>query len=54
MKNVKILDDHPFTAYNKETYNALEMIQRSKKFYEWMNPRRTCRGFLNKEVPREV
>ncbi|HET9055777.1 MAG TPA: nitroreductase family protein [Chitinophagaceae bacterium] len=54
MKNVKIIEGFPFVSYSKETYNSVEMVQRSKDFYEWMDKRRTVRDFSNKPIPKEV
>jgi len=54
MAEVKLINNYPFIRYEKETYEEDEMIQRSKRFYEWMNKRRSIRNFSNKPVPREV
>ena len=54
MPEIKTINGFPFTAYKKETYAADEILQRSKKFYEWMNKRRTVRDFSDKPVPKEV
>jgi nitroreductase len=54
MAEVKLINNYPFIRYEKETYEEDEMIQRSKRFYEWMNKRRSIRNFSNKPVPKEV
>jgi iodotyrosine deiodinase len=54
MTEVKLINNYPFIRYDKETYDEDEMIQRSRRFYEWINKRRSIRDFSNKDVPREV
>ncbi len=54
MKNIKLINGHPFAAYTKECYSQQEMTERSASFYQWMNNRRTCRDFLDKPIPIEV
>jgi hypothetical protein len=54
MAEVKLINNYPFIRYEKETYEEDEMIQRSKRFYEWMNKRRSIRNFSNKQCPKEV
>lgn len=43
-----------FIPYQKDTYDADEMIQRSLEFREWLDKRRTVRTFSDKPVPKEV
>lgn len=43
-----------FLPYHPPTYEALEMLQRSRDFYQEMNTRRTLRMFSDKPVPREL
>lgn len=45
---------YPFIPYHKETFDADEMLRRSKTFYEFMNLRRTVRDFSDRAVPQEV
>src|SRR5690349_15793966 len=54
MAEVKLINDYPFIRYKKEAYEETEMIQRSKRFYEWISKRRSVRNFSSKPVPREV
>lgn len=54
MQNIKIIDGYPFVSYSKETFPAAEMIEKSNKFYEWIDKRRTVRDFLDSPVPKEV
>ena len=54
MQNVKMINGYPFISYSKITYDAAEMIERSRSFYKHMNARRTCRDFSDKPVPKEV
>jgi iodotyrosine deiodinase len=51
---MKLINNHPFIHYSKESFEGEELKTRSKTFYEWMNTRRTCRDFSDKPVPREV
>lgn len=43
-----------FLPYQPPRYEALEMLQRSRNFYQEMNKRRTLRMFSDKPVPREL
>lgn len=54
MTEVKLINNYPFIRYDKETYDENEMIQRSRRFYEWINKRRSIRNFSSRDVPREV
>ncbi|WP_339696218.1 nitroreductase family protein [uncultured Roseivirga sp.] len=51
---VKRINDHPFIKYSHVHYEHSEMIERSQKFYDWMETRRSVRDFSNKSVPKEV
>ena len=46
--------EYPFIPYQLKTYEADEMIQRSRSFYEWLDKRRTVREFSDRLVPAEV
>ena len=48
------MNDQSFIPYKRTTYEAEEMIRRSRDYFEWMNQRRTVRDFSSREVPREV
>jgi len=50
----KTIDGFPYISYQKETFPADEMTQKSKYFYERMDKRRTVREFSNKPIPKEV
>lgn len=54
MQSRKLINDHPFITYSKETYGENEMKERTAHFYLHMNNRRTCRDFSNKPIPIEV
>lgn len=54
MKNVKMINGHPFVAYTKETFGESKTVERSFDFFSWMNRRRTVRDFSDKTVPKEV
>ncbi len=43
-----------FIPYQRKTFDAETMAQRSKSFYEFMDKRRTVREFSDRPVPREV
>ena len=45
---------YPYVEYTKETYSDVEMLKRSKEFYQWMDKRRTVRDFSDKPIPKEV
>ncbi|HEX4957345.1 MAG TPA: nitroreductase family protein, partial [Lacibacter sp.] len=51
---MKLINNHPFTLYKKESFTSDDMLLRSESFYKWMDKRRTCRDFSDKPVPREV
>jgi len=51
---VKRINDHPFIKYSHVHYEHSEMIERSQKFYDWMETRRSVRDFSEKPVPKEV
>lgn len=54
MQKSKMIDGYPFITYTKELYSPDEMIERSQRFFDWMDKRRTVRDFSNKPVPRAV
>ena len=54
MAERKIVNGHPFIAYQRETYSPEEMLSRGRSFFEWMNKRRSVRDFSDKPVAREV
>ncbi|MFA0963293.1 nitroreductase family protein [Roseivirga sp. BDSF3-8] len=54
MSDTHSSSENNYIPYEKDTYSADEMIQRSRSFYEWLNKRRTVRDFSDKPVPREV
>lgn len=43
-----------FIPYERDHYSNEEMIERSGKFYEWADTRRSVRHFSDKPVPKEV
>lgn len=54
MAKTKLVNGYPFVSYQKETYEIDEMLTRSKRFFEWINQRRTIRDFSDRPVPKEV
>ncbi len=49
-----MIDGYEYEAYSKATYDETECIARSKRFFEWIDKRRTVRDFSDKPIPREV
>lgn len=45
---------YPYIEYTKEAYSEIEMLKRSKEFYQWMDMRRTVRDFSDKPIAKEV
>lgn len=43
-----------FIPYQGEVYSEQELLDRSEKFYQWANKRRSLRDFSEKTVPKEV
>lgn len=54
MEKRKLVNGYPFVSYSKESFNEIEMIQRSLSFYNWMDTRRSVRDFSDKPMPKEV
>lgn len=54
MSKTKLIDGYPFISYSRETIEPEEMLARTKKYYEWMDKRRTVRNFSDKPVAREI
>lgn len=52
--DTKLINGFPFVSYQKETYSEIEIVKRSKAFYEWMDKRRSVRDFSDKPIPKEV
>lgn len=53
-KEVIVIEGHEHIKYTHEHYPAEEMIFRSRKFYDWMETRRSVRDFSDAPVPKEV
>ena len=49
-----LVEGYKHIRYCQEIYSEKEMIERSKKYYEWLSKRRSVRHFSNKSVPKEV
>jgi iodotyrosine deiodinase len=54
MSNTKIVNGFPFVRYQKESFDAETMKNRSGDFYQWADKRRTCRDISNRPVDRKV
>lgn len=50
----KLIDNHPFVSYSRESFGEEEMKTRSRHFYNWMNTRRTVRDFSDRRIPESV
>ncbi len=48
------MNSEQFIPYQRDLYDASEMIQRSEAFRTWLDKRRTVRTFSNRPVPKEV
>lgn len=48
------MEHENFIPYRGVQYPEVEMLQRSRDFYEWLNQRRSVRVFSDRLVPREV
>lgn len=53
-KDTKLIEGHTHIRYSHVRYEPEEMIERSGKFYDWMETRRSVRDFSDKPVPRQV
>lgn len=53
-KEVKLIDGHPYVRYSHVHYEPEEMVERSERFFGWMDTRRSVREFSDQPVPREV
>lgn len=49
-----LIDGHKHIRYQQAVFSEDEMINRSKKYYEWLTKRRSVRHFSDKSVPFEV
>jgi len=54
MKNIKLINGHPFVPYNREIYTLDKLNERASAFLVWMEKRRTCRDFSDKPIPKDV
>ena len=53
-KDSRLIEGHKHVRYSHVRYEAEEMVERSEKFFQWMDTRRSVRDFSDKPVPREV
>lgn len=51
---VKEINGFEHIPYSHVHYESNEMIDRSQKFYDWLETRRSVRDFSDKHVPKEV
>ena len=53
-KEVKLIDGYRHIRYSHVHYEPEEMVERSEKFFQWMETRRSVRDFSDRPVPPEV
>ncbi len=53
-KETIIINGFEYIAYSHATYPEEEMISLSKAYYDWLNNRRSVRGFSDRPVPKEI
>ena len=53
-QEIKIIDGYPYIRYEHIHYTSDEMTNKSERFYQWMESRRSVREFSDKPVPKEV
>lgn len=51
---IKEINGFEHIPYSHVHYKPEEMVERSQKFYDWMETRRSVRDFSDKPVPKEV
>lgn len=51
---IKVIKGHEHIRYSHEHYSHEEMTERSAKFFDWMETRRSVREFSDQPVPKEV
>jgi nitroreductase len=49
-----LIDGFKHIAYQQESFDANEMLDRSRAYYQWMNKRRSVRSFSDKPVAKAV
>ena len=49
-----LIDGFKHIAYHQESFEANEMLNRSRDYYQWMNKRRSVRSFADKPVAKAV
>ena len=49
-----LIDGFKHIAYQQESFDANEMLNRSRDYYQWMNKRRSVRSFSDKPVAKAV
>lgn len=49
-----LVDGHKHIRYIHETYSKVEMLKRSKEYFEWIDKRRSVRDFSDKPVSIEI
>lgn len=48
------IEGYPYIAYERATFPPAECLTRSKKYYQWLDQRRTVRDFSDKPIAKEV
>ena len=49
-----LVDGYKHIRYKNEKYTEDEMLLRSKKYFEWLDKRRSVRHFSDQPIPKEV
>lgn len=50
----KLINGYRHVQYQPSIFSSREMVERSKKFYSWLDTRRTVRDISDNPVPKEV
>ncbi len=50
----KLINNHPYISYTKQSFAHDEMESRSQQFFDWINTRRSVRDFSDKPIPEKV
>lgn len=53
-EQIKMIKGHEHIRYRHVHFEPAEMIERSQKYYDWLETRRSVRDFSDEPVPKEV
>ncbi|HNP18545.1 MAG TPA: nitroreductase family protein [Fulvivirga sp.] len=54
MGKKKLIEGYEYESYSKESYSESEVLIRSKRYFEWMDKRRTVRKFSDRPIAKEI